>query len=149
MDEQKPGFDLNGSFTFKIDAKGRMSLPAKFRKVLPNDLVITRSLDDEYLMVFDGQDSHNAWVDKIFVDKYGKFDSTSRDMLLLRSVLKGRACDVQVDSAGRVLLPAELREKVQIQKDAVIVGNSGYLEVWSAERRGKVEDEVNVASLLS
>ena len=149
MDEARKSVDLNGSFQFKTDAKGRVSLPAKFRKVLSDDLVVTCSLSKDYLMVFDGQDSFNAWVDQIFLDKFGGFNSTNREQLMLRSYLKGNAFDVQADSAGRILLPANLREEAGIQRDVAIVGNTGYFEVWSAERRNAAVETIDLASLLS
>ena len=149
MDEARATtVDLNGSYRFKSDAKGRVSLPAKFRKVLSDDLVVSRSLPGDYLMVFDGQDSFNAWVDGIFADKFGGYNSTSREQLKLRSALKGNAFDVQPDSAGRILLPAELREQAGIDKEVVIVGNTGYFEVWSAERREETIESIDFSSLL-
>jgi MraZ protein len=63
--------------------------------------------------------------------------------------LKGQAYDVQTDSAGRILLPAELREKAGIDKEVVIVGNTGYFEVWSAERRSAAVESIDLAALLS
>ena len=149
MDEARTAVDLNGSYRFKTDAKGRVSLPAKFRKALSDDLVVACSLTGDYLQVFDGQESFNAWVNSIFADKFGGYNSTSREQLILRSALKGQAYDVQTDSAGRILLPAELRAQVGIQKDVVIVGNTGYFEVWSAERRSAVVDVIDFAALLS
>ena len=149
MDETKKPVDLNGSFQFKTDAKGRVSLPAKFRKVLSDDLVVTCALTGEFLMVFDGQDSFNAWVDGLFVDKFGGYNSTNREQLMLRSVLKGNAFDVQADSAGRILLPSDLRDKVGIDRDVTIVGNTGFFEVWSAERRSAAVEKVDYAALLS
>ena len=149
MDETRKPVDLNGSFQFKTDAKGRVSLPAKFRKVLSDDLVVTCALTGEFLMVFDGQDSFNAWVDGLFVDKFGGYNSTNREQLMLRSALKGNAFDVQPDTAGRILLPAELREKAGIDKEVVIVGNTGFFEVWSEKRRGELVEEIDISSLLS
>ena len=149
MDETRKPVDLNGSFQFKTDAKGRVSLPAKFRKVLSDDLVVTCALTGEFLMVFDGQDSFNAWVDGLFVDKFGGYNSTNREQLMLRSALKGNAFDVQADSAGRILLPSDLREKVGIDRDVTIVGNTGFFEVWSAERRSAAVESIDFAALLS
>ena len=149
MDETRTPVDLNGSYRFKADAKGRVSLPAKFRKVLSEDLVVSCALSSDYLMVFDGQDSFNAWVEAILVDKFGGFNSTSSEQLMWRSALKGAAFDVQPDSAGRILLPAELREKAKIGKEVVIVGNTGYFEVWSADRRTEMMENLDFSSLLS
>ena len=149
MEEARKTVDLNGSFSFKADAKGRVSLPAKFRKVLSDDLVVTCALTEDHLLVFDGQDSFNAWVDSIFVDKFGGYNSTSREHLYWRSALKGNAFDVQPDSAGRILLPTDLRKRVGIDKDVVIVGNTGFFEVWSDERRSEVVGKIDFSSLLS
>jgi len=149
MEEARNTVDLNGSYRFKTDAKGRVSLPAKFRKVLSEDLIVTCALTGDHLLVFDGQDSFNAWVEGIFVDKFGGYNSTSREQLYWRSALKGNAFDVQPDSAGRILLPADLREQVGIDKEVVIVGNTGFFEVWSEQRRGEVIDQIDFSSLLS
>ena len=149
MEEARKPVDLNGSFRFKIDAKGRVSLPAKFRKVLSEDLVVTSALTEDHLLVFDGQDGFNDWVDGIFADKFGGFNSTVREHLYWRSALKGNAFDVQPDSAGRILLPVELREKMGIERDVVIVGGKGCFEVWSDDRRNEIMESISYSSLLS
>jgi MraZ protein len=66
-----------------------------------------------------------------------------------RSALKGNAFDVQADTAGRILLPSNLREEAGIAKEAVIVGNTGYFEVWNAERRDEMVEKIDFSSLLS
>ena len=53
--------DMNGSYRHKVDAKGRMSLPAAFRKVLSEDLVVTLSPDDECLYAFEPQ-AFEDWI---------------------------------------------------------------------------------------
>ena len=47
---------LNGEYRFKVDGKGRVSLPAKFRKVLSTQLVVAKDLDNECLYVFETPD---------------------------------------------------------------------------------------------
>ena len=149
MEEAKKTVDLNGSYSFKTDAKGRVSLPAKFRKVLSDDLVVTSALSGDYLMVFDGQESFNAWVDGIFAGRFeGGYNPAIQQHQKLRSALKDNAFDVQLDGAGRILLPANLREKAAIDREVVIVGNTGFFEVWSEARRNEMLDEVDVSSLL-
>ena len=149
MDEARKTVDLNGSYSFKTDAKGRVSLPAKFRKALSDDLVITSALSRDYLMVFDGQDSFNAWVDGIFEGRFeGGYNPSKLEHQMLRSQLKGNAFDVAPDSAGRILLPANLREQAGIDREVVILGNTGFFEVWSEERRQKMLEQFDVSSLL-
>lgn len=148
MEEARKTVDLNGTYRFKLDTKGRVSLPAKFRKVLPEDLVVAVSLTGEFLMVFDSQESFNEWVDGVIIDKYGEFRRNNREHMLAKSYLKGSAFDVQCDSAGRILLPADVRDKVGIKRDVAIVGNTGFFEVWDDERRSAVSQEFDPASLL-
>lgn len=147
MEETFETVDLNGEFRFKADAKGRVSLPAKFRKVLPSELVVTPDPDSRYLMVFTS-DAFNAWVKGLMRDTLGEFDSSSRKHLGLRRALKARAYDVQVDSAGRIMLPAEQRSMTGIEKDVVIVGNEGYFEVWDAKRYEEDSEEFDLTALL-
>lgn len=140
--------DLNGEFRYKVDAKGRMSLPASFRKVLSKDLVVTLNPQDQCLYVFESP-SFNAWVAKLFQDKFGGFDDTNTAHVNLRRKLKARAKDVEVDASNRIMLPADQRGVVDIEKDVVVVGNTGYFEIWDAKRYDKVDDETDLGLLFS
>lgn len=123
--------DLFGSFRFKVDSKGRLSLPSKFRKVLAKDLIVSRELTDKCLYVFEPV-SFNKWVQQLFESKFGGYDPTSPEHVMLRTRLKSNANDVEIDSSGRIALKPELREAVGIDKDVVLVGNTGYFEIWDA-----------------
>lgn len=146
MEEATPAVDFNGEFRFKADTKGRISLPAKFRKVLPTELVVTPDPDKQFLMVFTTP-SFNAWVKRLLHDKLGDFNSSDRKHLGFRRALRSRARDVQIDSAGRVMLSAEQRRDVGIEKEVVIVGNEGYFEVWDAKRYDEAVDEFDLSQL--
>lgn len=148
MDETVDIIDLNGEFRFKADAKGRVSLPSKFRKVLPSDLVVTPDPDGEYLMVFTNS-GFNAWVSELIEDVFGKFKSNDRQQLKARRQLKARADSVQIDTAGRIMVPADQLETAGIEKDVVIVGNTGYFELWDAKRYEADSEEFDLSSLLS
>ena len=127
--------DLNSAYRHKVDAKGRMSLPASFRKVLSTDLVVTRNPKD-------------AWVAGVFEDKFEKFDRTNDLHVRLRRKLKSRAADVSIDAAGRIMISAEQREAVGIDKEVVVVGNTGYFEIWDAKRYDAVDDETDLGLLF-
>ena len=147
MTEATATVDLNGEFRFKTDAKGRMSLPAKFRKVLSNELVVTLGPDDDCIWVFEPQ-AFNDWVIALFDNRFGGFDPSDKQHVGLRRKLKARAFDVQVDAAGRIMLPNDQRQKVGIDRDVVIVGNTGYFEVWDAKRYEDVDEEVDLDLLF-
>ena len=143
----RPAFDLHGEYRFKVDDKGRVSLPSKFRKVISKDLVVTLNPDDECLWVFD-PDEFNRWIDQLFVDSFGKYDSSNKQHIKLRSKLKRRSEDVQIDASGRIMLPAKMRGAVDIDKDVVIVGNTGYFEVWDAKRCDEADEDVDLDLLF-
>ena len=88
-------------------------------------------------------------MDTIFADKFGGYNSSNREQLMLRSVLKGNAFEVPIDSAGRILLPSDLRDKAGIDRDVTIVGNTGFFEVWSEKRRAELVEEIDISNLLS
>lgn len=123
--------DLFGTFRFKVDAKGRIALPSKFRKVLSKDLIVSRELKDACLYVFEPK-SFNSWVSQLFERRLGGYDVSKSEHVRLRTRLKSNANDVEVDSSGRITIKPELREIVGIDKDVVLVGNTGYFEIWDA-----------------
>ncbi len=125
--------NLNGAYNFKVDAKGRVSLPAKFRKVLSPNLVIAQELKGKCLYVFENAD-YEAWINELFDKRFGGFDETNELHLGLMLRLKSMAKDVEVDKSGRIMLPSEAREAADIDKDVVIVGSKGRFEIWGAKR---------------
>lgn len=148
MGDTRKTIDLNGSFRFKVDAKGRISMPSQFRKVLANDLVVTLDPHDDFLMVFEQQD-FNDWVANLLREKLGDFDPSSRNYLAVRRKLKSRARDVEVDSSGRITLASDQRETVEICKDVVIVGNTGYFEIWDAARYDAMDADIDLGFLIN
>ena len=133
------GVDLNGEFHFKVDGKGRMALPAKFRKVLSKDLVVTPELTNECVYVFE----------TLFIDRFGEYKESDREHVKLRRVLKSRARDVEVDASGRIMLSPEVRAAVGIDKEVVVVGNTGRFEIWDADRFKAMSDEVDLGLFYS
>ena len=139
--------DLNGEYRFKVDGKGRVSLPSKFRKVLSRDLVVTRDLEDECLYVFETPE-FDAWVNRLFEERFGGYRASSREHVRLRRKLKSRSRDVEVDASGRIMLTGELREAVGIGKDVVLIGNTGYFEIWDAKRYEAQDDDTDLGVLF-
>jgi MraZ protein len=141
------GIDLFGEFLFKVDAKGRVALPSKFRKALSKDLIVSRNIEDECLYVFTSE-TFNEWVNQLFIDKFGGFNASSRKHVALRRKLKSRAEMVEIDSGGRINLKQNLRDSVGIKKNVVLIGNTGYFEIWASERYESMIDEVDLTAFL-
>ena len=142
--QAEENFDLFGSFRFKVDAKGRVALPSKFRKALSKDLVVSLSPVDKCVYVFE-PDGFNAWVKQLFDASFGGYDAAKREHLHLLTALKSNADSVEVDSAGRISLKQEIREGAGIEKDVVLVGNNGRLEIWDADSFEETIDNVDLS----
>lgn len=136
--------DLFGEFRFKVDAKGRVALPAKFRKVLSKDLVVSLELTDDCLYVFE-EPSFNDWITRLFEDRFGGYNAAKKEHVKLRTELKSRADSVEVDSSGRIMLKPDLRDKAGIDKEVVLIGNTGYFEIWDAEAYDKARESIDLS----
>ncbi len=115
-----------GTFTPRIDDKGRLILPAKFRPRLATGLVCTRGLD-RCVFVFPVDEFH-AVHDRL--RKAPLENKRARDYL--RSFL-ANASDETPDKQGRVLLPPALRTYAGIDRDVAVVGLGSRVEIWDAQ----------------
>src|SRR5690554_2604312 len=124
-----------GEYQHSIDAKGRLIIPAKFREELDEGAVITRGLDN-CLFLFPSEE----W--SILEDKLKALPLTKNDARQFVRFLFSGATECEMDKQGRIILPANLREFAVIDKDAVVIGVSSRVEIWSKE---KWESYVQVA----
>jgi MraZ protein len=114
-----------GTHTPKLDEKGRIFLPAKFRDELAEGLVVTR-----------GQDHCLAiWPLADFVEQTQKLrnaPSSSKQVRDYQRMLASGASDETLDKQGRLTIPAPLRAYAGLDKDVVVVGAINRVEVWDA-----------------
>ena len=114
---------LIGEYSYSIDAKGRLNFPAKLREELGESFFITKGLGEHCLYVY----SLAEW--QKFVDRIDALPFSKAR--LLQRELFASACEVEPDKQGRIVLPANLREHGQLEKDVVIIGASSRCEIWS------------------
>lgn len=115
---------LIGEYQHTIDAKNRVSLPAKFRKEVGKKVVVTRGLDT-CLFVYPIKEWEKI-AEKISEMSFGSADSRSVNRFLLSGATEG-----EVDSVGRILIPDFLCNFAGIQDKVVIAGVYTRLEIWS------------------
>lgn len=139
--------NLVGEFRHKLDAKGRLSLPADFRREIPETLMVTQSPTDDHLMVYD-VDGFSAWVDSLFA-KDGGYSTSNPKHIALRRVLNSRAKRVDLDGSGRIGISAELRSAADLEKEVVLVGNTDHFEIWDAKRWDDFCDSVDLSELFA
>jgi transcriptional regulator MraZ len=121
---------FKGTYEHRIDPKGRVPVPAEFRRALGlggvTALVVT--LLDECLAVYPPAE----W-DRLEA-QLRALPAFSRPVKALTRLLASRAADCELDQQGRILLPAGLREAAGLRQEAVIIGVLNRFEVWSPER---------------
>jgi MraZ protein len=115
-----------GRYEHTIDEKGRITIPAKFREALDDTVYITQGFDGN-LQAFP-PDLFELMSSQVRSISY--LDANSRR---LRRILFSNAEQARFDSAGRILLPAFLRETANLNEIAIVVGSGEYFELWSPE----------------
>ncbi|MDP2182478.1 MAG: division/cell wall cluster transcriptional repressor MraZ [Actinomycetota bacterium] len=115
-----------GDYQHTLDAKGRVSLPAKFRAEMTGKLVIAKGMEG-CLYVYSAEE-YSAFVKRLM----GKDDFEPRFRKVRRYFTSG-AVEAELDSAGRITLPPLLREFAKLEKDVSITGNGNRIEVWNAD----------------
>lgn len=118
---------LIGEYIHTIDTKNRVSLPAKFRKVLGKKIIITPGLD-KCLFIFTSKEW--AKVSKKLSDSETELSFLKADQRSFNRYMFGRAAEVEVDSIGRILLPEFLKERIGLKQTAAIVGVEDRVEIW-------------------
>jgi len=117
---------FQGASALSLDAKGRMSIPARHRDVLQGDaqgkVTITKH-PDGCLLLF----PRPEW--EIF---RGKIAALPMDAHWWRRIFLGNAADVEMDSAGRVLVAPELRAAAGMDKEVMLLGMGSHFELWDA-----------------
>lgn len=117
---------LIGKYYHHLEAKGRLSLPAKFREVSQN-WIVTRGLDGCLFLLQEGNFAQE--LQKIADSSLTK--KANRDLLRL---MTNEAQEVSADKNGRVNLPDYLIKFAKLTKATVIVGSLNHLEIWDQER---------------
>ncbi len=115
-----------GTFTPKLDEKGRLILPSKFRDALAEGVVITRG-QERCLYVFSEQEfaqMHERIRQAPITSKQG------RDYL--RVFLSGAHAETP-DKQGRVTVPAALRTYAGLERDLAVIGAGSRAEIWDAD----------------
>ena len=128
---------LIGEYIHTIDNKNRVSLPAKFRKILGKKLIITPGLD-ECLFIFTSKE----WmkVSKKLSDSNTELSFLKADQRRFNRYMFGRAAEVEVDSIGRILVPEFLKERIGLTDTAAMVGVEDRVEVWSEKAWNEQKD---------
>lgn len=124
---------LYGEYEHALDAKGRVTFPAKLREELGDRFYITKGLND-CLFVY----SEPEWAE---LEQKLRALPMSKSRKLQMFFFAG-AAEAEADKQGRVLVPANLREFAGLDKNVMIVGTSARAEIWDRERYRKFNEDI-------
>jgi MraZ protein len=138
-----------GDFPRTLDAKNRVQLPAKWKKDLPEDLVLVPySARDKYpsIRVY-SKKAFATFMSSIFASE-GGFDPSNPDHNDRRAYYSFAAKEAQQDSVGRIILPASLREFAQMDKDLVIAGEWEFISLWGRDVFERYREHAKVKAVF-
>lgn len=116
---------FKGTYEHRIDPKGRLPLPAAFRRELGDaGRVVVTSLDQCLALYSPGE-----WAK--LEAQLAALPAFSKPVKGLTRLLMSRAAECEIDVQGRILLPTLLRRAAQLERDALVVGVLSRIEVWS------------------
>jgi MraZ protein len=113
-----------GEFDYKVDEKGRIPIPPRFRSALKDGVVLTPGAD-RCITTY----TVNDW--RKLATTLTSSSLTRNKMRRLNRVFFATAFTTKIDSQGRIAIPAPLREHAQIVDEVVVAGANTYLEIWN------------------
>jgi MraZ protein len=119
---------FRGHYDHSLDAKKRLSIPARFRAAFSSGVVLAK--DPEACIAVWTPDAFEGQTERAF----SGLNPFSPEYRKLSRFFSGNSFDVELDAAGRVTLNPALLAHAGIEKDVVVVGVGEHLEVWDRER---------------
>jgi len=124
-----------GEYTYSIDEKKRLAIPAKFRQALGKRAVITRGIDN-CLVIY----PISEWQKS--AKKLESLPTSQADSRGFARIMLSGAVDVELDKLGRILVPDYLKGYALLKKNIIILGLSNRIEIWDETRWQQYKKDV-------
>ncbi|MCJ7575315.1 MAG: division/cell wall cluster transcriptional repressor MraZ [Dehalococcoidia bacterium] len=116
-----------GEYQYKVDEKGRLPLPPKFRRELKEGVVLAKGMGEKCIAVY----TIREW--RRVSDKLAEKALTGANLRRLTRAIHGSAFSASFDGQGRIKLPDTLRVYAGISDTAIVVGANARVELWSQQ----------------
>jgi MraZ protein len=113
-----------GEYTYKVDEKGRVPLPPRFRRQMKEGVILTKGMGEKYITVYPVAE----W--KRLSDSLAAKVVTPANLRRLNRAIHGSAFGASLDGQGRIMLPFSLREYAGIGDEAIVIGANNCVELW-------------------
>ncbi len=137
---------FTSEYECKLDTKGRLVLPAKFKASLPevstHELIIQKGFESNLILypMLEYKKIHAK------ISALSEFDPEKRKFK--RNFFK-RITQVDLDNSGRILLPKSALAHAEIEKEAILIGMGNQIEIWNPQLLGdeQIEDPLEYSAL--
>lgn len=119
---------MTGEYQHTLDAKGRLSIPARLREDLGDVFYVTLSME-QCLSAY----SSESW--QKFLDKIGQMPYIKQNKM---RPLFSQAAKCELDAQGRILIPQKMREFAGLTKNVAVIGCNNHAEIWDSERWSEI-----------
>ena len=132
---------LIGEFEHSLDAKGRLIMPAKLRESIGERFVVTKGLDG-CLFAF----SLDEWAN--FEEKLKMLPLSNKNSREFSRFFLSGANQCEIDKQGRFLIPNNLRDAANLEKEVVIIGVGTRIEIWDKNKwKSYSNDNISVEEI--
>jgi transcriptional regulator MraZ len=117
---------FRGTFDHTLDAKNRLTVPARYRAALAEGAVLAIPIDQQPCVGVWRPEEYNRYTDRAIAE----LPPLSGRLQELERFFYGNSIDAELDAAGRIMLPSFLIEHASLSKEVVVVGVGPRLELW-------------------
>jgi len=121
---------FRGSYTLKIDDRGRIIVPSRYRTILEEQFgreVYLTSVSNDHILFY----PLHTW--EIIEQKIGKIQLRTRRVEDFVRVTGYWGTESELDPKGRILIPPDLREKIKLKGSVLIIGQIDHMVIWNSE----------------
>ena len=118
---------FRGSFEHTVDAKGRVSVPSRFREILVDHY------DDRLVLALD----YDRCLTVYPLEEWERLEEKIKNLPMMQKEVKefmrfffSTATECELDKQGRILIPPPLRERAGIRKNVLLIGIINKVEIW-------------------
>lgn len=138
---------FNSHYDCKLDPKGRLALPAKIKAAVPEangTTLMLRMAEDRCLALYPMVEY------KKLENQIKSLNINNPEQRALQRAFFNTVVDVELDSAGRLLIPRTFQAYAGLDKEVVVAGNGTRIEIWSPENHAKhvMPDPADLSALM-
>ncbi len=121
---------FRGTFDHTLDAKSRLTVPARYRAALADGVVLAMPVDQQPCVGVWRPQDYERYTERALAE----LPPLSPRLAELERFFYGNSHDVELDAAGRIMVPSFLTEHAGLSREVVVVGAGDRLELWCKDR---------------